>query len=163
MNNLQGYTDLLNELGMEDKQLSDYSSNQANKLKSIVNGRFMILTAENPNAKQLSNKENEKLNNQLRSQLISEGLEFYELSGDYEGTEENSFLVANVSIRKALQLCKKYNQESVIVNEGLLYQNGSYYKNEGLEINDNLQENYSVFNDVIKFNFNLDFSTTLNM
>jgi hypothetical protein len=72
-----------------------------------------ILTAENPNAKELSPKENRTRNLKLSRDLRELGYGFYQITGRY-GNIEHPFVVPNVRARDLLALGKGYEQEAVI-------------------------------------------------
>lgn len=82
---------------------------------------FAIFTAENPDAKELSNKDNTFLNKGLKSDLkdlmtnaLNRGrFHYYKVKGKY-GAKENSFLVYNLSVSDAKDLCEKFKQESFV-------------------------------------------------
>ena len=119
------------------------------------------MTAENPNNTPLSQDENLDLNFQLVWDLCQAVLYYTPVKGNYGGdTLENSYLIFDITTERALELCKKYNQESVMTHEGLLFQDGTLYPATGIIISDELTENFSIIKIdgvYIKFSITIDF------
>lgn len=104
------------------------------KLKSLLNesgfarvGRIMrglvpsvktlaFLTAENPLGKSAPAEQNNAAMKKLMADLRQMNLGFTPIKGKY-GSPEKSLFVPNISKDEAMELGKKYNQESVIVGE----------------------------------------------
>jgi len=133
-----------------------------NKLLDLLqNQQYAILTAENPNNTPLSQDENLDLNFQLIWDLCQADLDYIWVQGNYGGdTLENSYLISDITTERALELCKKYNQESVMTHEGLLFQDGTLYPATGIIISDELTENFSIIKIdgvYIKFSITIDF------
>lgn len=88
---------------------------------------FAIFTAENPNAIPVSRAKNKELNKSLKKTLgdlmtdiLNRGMfHYYKVKGKY-GSVEHSFLVYNLSVNSAKQLCEDFCQESFIfgINHG---------------------------------------------
>lgn len=94
-------------------------------VKNILDrGNWAMLTAENPNAQQLSPEENAVRMDQLRAALTAQGIEFKEAKGKY-GNEENSLLLLGVTSEQAQAIGKQFGQESVLTPQGLVYQDGT--------------------------------------
>lgn len=85
---------------------------------------WAVLTAANPMGVETDAAENQRLNDALKVDLASMGLAFVEAVGKY-GNVEPSFVVVGITREQALMLGRKYNQDSVLVREGLVYQDGS--------------------------------------
>ena len=90
--------------------------------------RFVNISAT---VKGMSPDEAKKANNKLLSELKRKGYKPRRTEGRYmddDGviSEEDSFLVFGVPAEEALELGKKYNQESVLTNEGFLYSDGRF-------------------------------------
>lgn len=133
-----------------------------NKLLDLLQNRqYAILTAENPNNTPLSQDENLDLNFQLIWDLCQADLDYIRVQGNYGGdTLENSYLIFDITAEYALELCKKYNQESVMTHEGLLFQDGTLYPATGIIISDELTKNFSIIKIdgvYIKFSITIDF------
>jgi len=114
----------LNTLNIEpaEKEIINTLQDFENILKNRVWG---MLTAQNPNAKQLSEKENYERNKQAEKWLINKGYIFKPIEGVYE-QKEDSYFVPNLSFEDAVEFAKKFSQESVATNEGLVYQDGTF-------------------------------------
>jgi hypothetical protein len=87
-------------------------------LHTLIGGResidkLAILTAENPEAKQLSARENIMRNKELELVLRTNNLGFRKLRGKF-GNKENSYLVMGIDRDKALDLGKRFSQEAII-------------------------------------------------
>lgn len=69
---------------------------------------------------------NLRANEQLRNYLEDNNLNFETVSGKYKGVEQGeNFLVTDITPERALEIGKKFEQESVLTPEGLLYQDGT--------------------------------------
>lgn len=84
---------------------------------------WAILTAENPNGKQASAEANNAAQTALKRDLDRLGAKYTEVAGKY-GQEENSLAVEGITEEQARDLGREYNQDSVLTNKGLLYQDG---------------------------------------
>jgi len=88
---------------------------------------WVIITATREALGPWNSPENAKANKYLGSVMRlawgSRGV--VELTGVYKGVEQGpSFLVFGPSLRTALAMARRWGQESVVVPEGLLFQNG---------------------------------------
>jgi hypothetical protein len=101
---------------------SQLTSEQVDDILS--NGNFGILTGQNPMGNPVPDSVNNKLNKKAKEWLKDKGYEFFEVAGKY-GQTEGSLLVPGLSIEDALAFAKEFNQDSVITNDGLIYQDGS--------------------------------------
>ncbi len=128
---------------------------------------FSILTAENPRASQLSKTQNARLNDKLKAELDSKGVDYHEVQGSYGPTQENSILIPHTDEMgpdEVAALGKKYGQESVIHkigdNNKLEYvsgpKSGSYVEGSGVTEDPSLSENYTQMGNN-RFNLDLDF------
>ena len=96
--------------------------------KILKTPTWVIFTAENPDNKHLTEVENACLRVQLKRNLTILGCDFEEVFGKYDGKQENGVIlypVAEVTRQLAAQIARHYGQESVLTNEGLVYQDGS--------------------------------------
>jgi hypothetical protein len=75
-----------------------------------------ILTAENPYGESATKSYNKRANSDLEKTLSEGGYGYRKVKGSYAG-EENSFIVNNISQDEALNIGKKYEQDSVIFGE----------------------------------------------
>ena len=110
-------------------------------------GSFAHMTAENPANKTMSAKENAVRNKELEAELEARGYEAVKIGGKY-GRPEKSFFVPEISEADAIEIGKKYGQESVAHSKGMLYTTG---KDKGkrnpitgeVEVNNKLEDYYS--------------------
>lgn len=94
----------LEEANKTSKALfGDYS----NKIKT-----FGIVSAENPNSKELPSNENARRTNQLKQRLRTMVLQFKKLYGIYKENKERSFIIFNCSLNEMKELAKDFEQES---------------------------------------------------
>jgi uncharacterized protein YnzC (UPF0291/DUF896 family) len=134
-------------------------------IKGILGKKnWAILTAANPDAKPLSMIENRARNAQLKADLAAiDGVEVLEAEGHY-GIPESSFIVTGITEEQALELGKKYGQESVLTPRGLLYADGRLAPTTGVEVFSSAprEGNYTtVFpprRHSVSFRVNLDFN-----
>jgi len=149
------------QLGGIEVSLAEFRGSKTKE--SILKTRdFAILTAENPQAKALSREENEKRNKRLVEELQDKGYEYVPVEGRYDNLEE-SFLVFEISNEAALDLAKKYDQESVIHNGDLIYQDGTYNRGDLNNINfsnklDNYYTSVLIKGKEVKFSIPIDFN-----
>ena len=113
------------------------------EFEEVVKSRtWGMLTAENPNATQLSEVENLQRNREAEQWLKEKSYKFLPIKGKY-GNEENSYFVKGLTFEDAVEFAKIFEQESVATNEGLVYQDGSYNPIEkGKEEFDGQYEDY---------------------
>lgn len=140
--------------------------NSEESLKTMLdNGVWGMLTAENPEAKKLSNEENAVRNLEAKKWLEEKGYKPKEIKGKY-GNEENSFFVPNLSKQDAIEFARTFNQESVATNEGLVYQDGSFNPRvEGVEVGGNYEDFYSTMkigDKDVSFQVNYNFDEKIN-
>ena len=90
----------------------------------LTNGKFGILTGQNPMGQPVPDAVNNKLNAKAKKWLKSKGYSFFDVAGKY-GQTEGSLLVPDLSTEDAIEFAKEFNQESVVTNDGLVYQDGS--------------------------------------
>lgn len=110
-------TDIINESPEREVGEGGYSRVMTSMRGSVPKIKTIgILTAHNPCANELSPEENKRRNAQLEKELGSYLFGFRKVKGKY-GTEEDSFLVNNITKKQLLQLGNDYNQESVIFGE----------------------------------------------
>lgn len=113
------------------------SKSKAKQLFTAPNSKshiktFAIFTAENPDKKRLSNKDNVKLNKSLKKEIGFDTIDktlnlghfpYYKVKGSY-GSVEHSFLVYNIALGEAKSLAEKFHQQSFVFGknkDGKLY------------------------------------------
>jgi hypothetical protein len=111
----------------------------------LKNGKFALLTGENPNNTPHTEAQNKVFNENAKAWLEKENLKFYELTGFY-GSREASLLVPDMTVEQAKRFAVDLKQESVATDEGLVYQDGSIRKR--IPTNDVLVEGNIGENDV---------------
>lgn len=78
-----------------------------------------IMTAENPKGEKISDAENNKRNEALYRELRNySGSRVFPISGNFEGLNENSFIVTGIPLETIKQLAKKYQQKAFIYGTG---------------------------------------------
>jgi hypothetical protein len=106
--------------------MSNYDNTEI--LDILKSPYWVIFTAQNPDAKKLSEKENASLHRQLVQSYREAGIPFETVCGRYSGNYEDGIILFTplpVSRDGAADLAKRYGQESVLTNKGLVYQDGS--------------------------------------
>lgn len=91
----------------------------------LKDGRYAILTAENPGAEVLSAAENAVRNEKLFKELVDAGYSPIKVVGRYGSTPENSFIVPGLSPARARKIGDDFGQETVLTKEGLIYKDGT--------------------------------------
>src|SRR5208337_5450300 len=72
------------------------------------------------------NPTNMAANEALQDRLKGLGYDYSPVSGSYKGVDQGkSFLIYNITPGAALALAKEFNQESVLIPQGLLYQDNT--------------------------------------
>lgn len=110
---------LIREVLQENKKKVTLTEAGLPRVVNIVRGAVPsvrsigILTAQNPNGEAATSKFNNEANNSLESDLRSMRLGFMKIGGKF-GSEEDSYLVNNISKQDLINLGKKYKQVSVI-------------------------------------------------
>lgn len=134
----------------------------------LVTHRFVTLSAEREGMDELTKR---RANNQLRVELQRRGYKPVQVQGKYtydDGTvgEEMSLLAFGVPADEAIELGSRFNQESVLTNEGLLYSDGSgrHTPSNGYEFGIPAEESnrslLTVGGTQVTFVSDLDFDTT---
>lgn len=133
----------------------------ANISNLLKHNDWAVLTAENPNGQQATDKANARAMRNLRADMTAMGLEFKEAIGKY-GQIENSFVVVGITRSEADRLGRKYGQESVLTRDGFLYQDGTMNPvSDGVQTFDERPEDF--FTEIpslgTKFAIGIDFDT----
>lgn len=134
----------------------------------LVTHRFVALSAEREGMDEVTKR---RAANQLQTELKRRGYKPVQVQGRYtydDGTigEEASFLAFGVPADEAIELGARFNQESVLTNEGLLYSDGSgkHTPTNGYEFGIPAAESnrslLSVGGTEVTFVSDLDFDTT---
>lgn len=119
--------------------------------------KWAILTAENPGAQELSPEQNAARNAELVKYMTEIGVEFTPVKGQY-GRAENSFVVTNITPEQALNIGKKFDQESVLTRHGYVYQDGMVTPATGLTVHETPPADYfTTLPDGTTFTVDLDF------
>lgn len=140
----------------------EYLSVEEDLNRYLKEQSFGILTAENPNAMQMSAAENSIRNRALEVWLDEQGYIYSPVEGHY-GQPESSYIVHGLTPADAILIARQFQQESVMHNEGLFYQDGSY--NPRVIEDDSFDQSATDFFSKIngnKFSLGLDFDTRLN-
>ncbi len=94
------------------------------KLPSVMRkGRWSIFTAHDPNATKAPPEANAAAQAKLLADLDAIGAEYMPAVGKY-GDVQDSLIVTNIDQEDAVELGKKYGQESVLTRKGFLYPDG---------------------------------------
>lgn len=97
-------------------------------LDLLKSPNWVVFSAQNPDAKKLSDVNNASLHRQLVELYRNAGIPFETVVGRYNGNYEDGVIVFTpcaVTREQAAELAKNYGQESVLTHEGLVYQDGS--------------------------------------
>ena len=128
--------------------------------KKLEEGTWGMLTAENPDANIVTDKQNAEANKRAEEWLKSKGYSFTKIFGKY-GNSENSYFVDGLTYEDAVAFSKEFNQESVATNEGLVYQDGKINPKEGQSVNTKDKDLYSTIRTdegLVDFQVGYDFS-----
>ena len=100
---------------------SDFDKDEVERI--IKEENFGIITGENPMGTPTVSSANSKLNEKAVKWLESRGYEVAPVTGKY-GQTENSFFVPGLTVVDAVEFARALNQDSVVTNEGIVYQDG---------------------------------------
>lgn len=92
------------------------------KKKDEAGEDFAIVTGSNPEGKALSEADNAALQVKAAEWLKEHGYEPKAVVGRYEGLGEQSFFVDGMSLKDAQEFRKEFNQESVLHQKGMVYE-----------------------------------------
>lgn len=122
---------------------------------------WAILTAQNPNAKQVSDVENARAMRRLGEELAAMGAQFTEVEGLYTNPER-SYIVTGITEQQAFDLGRRYAQESVLTPRGLVFmRDGSVVPAVGVNVFQSKPENnYTVAPDGTYFSLDLDWGSS---
>lgn len=117
----------------------------------------VIITAENPNAKELSKEDNIKRNAHLEEILKSMNIPYLAIQGQYGGNKENSFLIFDIDKHAGEVLRKQFEQEAfVYIDENdysLCFEGGKEINTKHIIVGE-LVDNFSIVNGI---KFSIDF------
>ena len=135
---------------------------KANVKDLPTKGGWVVFTAENPKSTQASSQENARRNAALEADLKANGLEYFPVKGSY-GRPENSFIVLdpNMSVEKAAELARKYDQDSVFTRHGLVYQDGSVNPLKGVNTFETRPDDFYTEHEGTFFSGDIDFDTRI--
>jgi hypothetical protein len=135
---------------------------KANVKDLPTKGGWVVFTAENPKSTQASPQENARRNAALEADLKANGLEYFPVKGSY-GRPENSFIVLdpNMSVEKAAELARKYDQDSVFTRHGLVYQDGSVNPLKGVNTFETRPDDFYTEHEGTFFSGDIDFDTRI--
>ena len=145
---------------------SDLSNEQINDL--VKTQRFGMLTGENPNDTQFSDKENIEFNKNAVKWLREKGYPIIPIVGKYN-RGENSFLVLGLTDQDAIDAAQELNQDSVVTNTGMYFRTGMVSPRTDEITNLPIQEGDNYFSALLDTNGNVttirvnyDLDTTLD-
>lgn len=90
-------------------KFKDYKENCDNKKTGVI-------TAHNPMGRKTASDVNNVANKELEDDLKSNNLKYKKIKGVYNGNEEESFEIENITLDKLIGLAKKYKQKAVMWN-----------------------------------------------
>lgn len=98
----------------------------------LQTGDWAILTAENPRGVEISPEENTARNAQLKADLDAMGVSYIEGAVGRYNTIENPFVITGITRAQAQALARKYDQDSVLTRDGLIYGDGTVERATGV-------------------------------
>lgn len=154
--------------GAMAKQPGHYYLDKETLQHHLNHGSYSIISAANPGANKMSDKENSERHANLQRDLANLGGIYHEVQGVYGGHSEPSIMVhhrGKVTPAAIEGLGAKYGQESVFHSNAnsheLKYvtgpQAGSHHKGSGHEFGQHFEDNFTEAPGAGKFSGNLDF------
>ena len=120
---------------------------------------WAIMTAENAGGVSQTADENSAQNLAMIEDLSASGRTPTKIIGQY-GNLENSFLITDISESEALELGKKYDQESVLTRRGFIHQDGSVDPAVGVTVhNERPEDFFSIMPDGTMFSVDIVFDS----
>ena len=107
------------------KPLSTLSEFRADPKAAFDKTGWAILTGTREDLGAHDTPENQTNNQRLAAELKRDGIPFQRISGSYKGEDQGPSFLIQAPRNEAMALGKKYGQESILTNEGLVYQDGS--------------------------------------
>lgn len=114
---------LMNESKFIDESEEEFKESNVRSVLQVLKGltprirTIGFITAQNPMGKEASAEFNKAANLKL-SKILRDGQYGYRpVKGKYGGNPEDTFMVHNISKSFLLELCKNFNQESIIFAE----------------------------------------------
>lgn len=161
-NQLTGYQQPSSHFGASMREAAreaNAESFKADQVKDLLRKTdWAILTAENPNAEQLTPEENAVRNAELEADLQAMGVQYQAAIGKY-GNLENSFTVTGITREQAQALGEKYGQDSVLTRDGLIYRDGTVNAAKAVNVFQTAPEDfYTTLPDGTMFAVDIDFS-----
>jgi len=102
--------------------LDDFKPNSVKDL--LRKADWAIMTAENPNAQQLSPEENAQRSAELKADLDAMGVQYLDVQGKY-GNVENLVAITGITREQANELGSKYGQQAVLTRDGFVNADGT--------------------------------------
>lgn len=132
----------LGELRVPERNatLEDFSKDSIHKLLDLDN--WAILTAQNPDAVQLSPQENAARMAELRRYLDSRGIKYIDKAIGKYGNAEDSFVLVGVTEAQAREIGRRFQQDSVLTRKGLIYGNGTVHPARRVIVHDTRPEDF---------------------
>lgn len=132
--------------------------------QTLTTGQWGMLTAENPNAQQVSDDQNFNNNERAIKWLKERGYNPQPIFGKY-GNSENSLFVEGLTKQDAQEFATEFNQKSVATNEGLVYQNGDMNPikkgSESFESKPDMYSSIKIGDKLIDYSVDYDWDTTI--
>ena len=92
--------------------------------KSFEKGGWAVLTGTQERLGDAASELNVKQNEKLRKELTRRGIQFEEVGGTYQGTDQGPSFLVFMPEAEALDLASRYKQESILTRKGLEYGDG---------------------------------------
>ena len=87
---------------------------------------WAIVTGTRESDGPANSEKNQRANDRLEGELFGSGLDYRVIQGSYKGVDQGkSFLITGITPAESLKLGREYGQESVLVPQGLLYNDGT--------------------------------------
>lgn len=111
----------------DDTVTIDDFKDDSNISKALTRPGWAVLTATQEALGSGTDEANVKANEALAAELKEKGHNFVPVDGSYKGVDQGkNFLITGITPDEALELGKKYKQESILTNEGLVYGDGTH-------------------------------------
>lgn len=132
---------------------------------SLEKGNWGMLTAENPDATQVSDADNAAQNEKAVQWLKDKGYDPQTIFGKYDNSEV-SFFVENLSESDAVAFANEFKQESVATDKGLVYADGKMnprvFGEEKYDAADNYYSTIKVGGQNVSFQVEYDFNSEVD-
>lgn len=153
-------------MGLDPKDIASIDDFKQLSPETFKKGGWSVITGIQEAQGEHNSPANIEANKKLENVLRANGIKYQVVSGAYKGVDQGKSFLIFASEKRARELGKRFNQESVLTRDGLLYTDGRITPVDpaGTIIGPEAanQDFYSTLPDGTPFTLGLDFDATYN-